>query len=101
MEGLLRKKTEKTNELNKIQNELSMLSDYKTAYGWEELLTQAKKDLSDVETKLQEAKSDKASAEASIVNSNKITSSQLVQEKSKLTKAVGMTEYMPASTSGT
>ena len=83
MDELLRKKTEKTNELNKLQNELSMLSDYKTSYGWEE-------------TKLQEAKADKSSAEASIVNDNKLASSQLSQEKAKLTTQDAQTKYQEA-----
>lgn len=96
MDALLRKKTEKTNELNKLQNELSMLSDYKTSYGWEDLLTQAKKDLADVETKLQEAKTDKSSAEASIVNDGKIASSQLSQEKTKLTVQDAQNKYQEA-----
>lgn len=96
MDALLRKKTEKTNELNKLQNELSMLSDYKTSYGWEDLLTQAKKDLADVETKLQEAKADKSSAEASIVNDGKIASSQLSQEKTKLTVQDAQSKYQEA-----
>ena len=96
MDALLRKKTEKTNELNKLQNELSMLSDYKTSYGWEDLLTQAKKDLADVETKLQEAKADKSSAEASIVNDGKIASSQLTQEKTKLTVQDAQNKYQEA-----
>lgn len=84
MDDLMRKKTEKQNEMLKIQNELNLLSDYKTDYGWEELLTQTKKDLADCEEKLQEAKSNKASAEAAIINDNKITSVQLTQEKAKL-----------------
>lgn len=96
MDALLRKKTEKTNELNKLQNELSMLSDYKTSYGWEDLLAQAKKDLADVETKLQEAKADKSSAEASIVNDGKIASSQLSQEKTKLTVQDAQNKYQEA-----
>ena len=96
MDALLRKKTETTNELNKLQNELSMLSDYKTSYGWEDLLTQAKKDLADVETKLQEAKADKSSAEASIVNDGKIASSQLSQEKTKLTVQDAQNKYQEA-----
>lgn len=96
MDALLRKKTEKTNELNKLQNELSMLSDYKTSYGWEDLLTQAKKNLADVETKLQEAKADKSSAEASIVNDGKIASSQLSQEKTKLTVQDAQNKYQEA-----
>lgn len=72
-EDILRRKTDKQNELNKLQNELNMLSDYKTDYGWEDMLTQAKKDLADYETRLSEAKSDKASAEAAIVDGNKLT----------------------------
>ena len=56
-EDILRRKTDKQNELNKLQNELNMLSDYKTDYGWEDMLTQAKKDLADYETRLSEAKS--------------------------------------------
>lgn len=84
MEALLSKKTAKSNELNKINNELSMLSDYKTEYDWEDLLKQAKKDLADYETKLSEAKSQKASAEAAIVNGSKVTGYQLNNEKSQL-----------------
>ena len=83
-EDILRRKTEKQNELNKLQNELNMLSDYKTDYGWEDMLTQAKKDLADYETRLSEAKSDKASAEAAIVDGNKLTGFQLNREKSQL-----------------
>lgn len=43
IEMLSRKKVEKQNELNKLNDELSLLADYKTDYGWEDLLTQAKK----------------------------------------------------------
>lgn len=85
MEALLAKKTEKQNELNKLQNELNMLSDYKTSYGWEDMLTQAKKELADYETRLSEAKSRKASAEAAVVNGSKITNYALNQEKEQLT----------------
>ena len=48
------------------------------------MLTQAKKDLADYETRLSEAKSDKASAEAAIVDGNKLTGFQLNREKSQL-----------------
>lgn len=85
IEELMRKRTEKQNEMNKIQNELSLLSDYKTEYGWEDLLTQTKKDLTDCQEKLQEAKNNKASAEAALLNDNKITGYQLTQEKTRLT----------------
>lgn len=84
MDGLMRKKTEKQNEMLKVQNELNLLADYKTDYGWEELLTQAKKDLADCQEKLAEAKNNKASAEAALVNDNKLTGYQLTQEKTKL-----------------
>ena len=84
MDELMRKKTEKQNEMLKIQNELNLLADYKTDYGWEDLLTQAKKDLADCQEKLQEAKNDKTSAEAAMLNDNKITGYQLTQEKTKL-----------------
>ncbi len=40
IEMLSRKKVDKQNELNKLNNELNLLSDYKTDYGWEDLLTQ-------------------------------------------------------------
>ena len=85
IEELMRKRTEKQNEMLKIQNELNLLADYKTDYGWEDLLTQAKKDLADCQEKLQEAKNNKASAEAAMLNDNKITGYQLTQEKTKLT----------------
>ncbi len=84
MDELMRKRTEKQNEMLKIQNELNLLADYKTDYGWEDLLTQAKKDLADCQEKLQEAKNNKASAEAAMLNDNKITGYQLTQEKTKL-----------------
>lgn len=84
IEELMRKRTEKQNEMLKIQNELNLLSDYKTDYGWEDLLTQAKKDLADCQEKLQEAKNNKASAEAAILNDNKLNGYQLTQEKTKL-----------------
>lgn len=84
MGALLGKKTEKQNELNQLNNELSMLSDYKTEYGWEDLLTQAKKDLADYQEQLAEAKSDKASAEAAIVNGNKLAEMELNKEKTQL-----------------
>lgn len=96
MDELKRKRTEKQNELNKIQNELNLLSDYKTDYGWEDMLTQAKKDLADLQTKLQEAKNDKASAEAALVNDNKLVSNQLSQEKTKLTTQDAARKYEEA-----
>lgn len=84
MDELMRKRTEKQNEMLKIQNELNLLADYKTDYGWEELLTQTKKELADCQEKLQEAKNNKASAEAALVNDNRLTGYQLTQEKTKL-----------------
>jgi RND family efflux transporter MFP subunit len=92
-EELLRKKTEKQNELNELNNELNMISDYKTTYGWEDLLTQAKKELSDYETKLSEAKAEKSSAEAAIVNDSKITEYKLNQEKTQLTTSDESKKY--------
>lgn len=96
VEALMQKQTAKQNELVKLQNELSMLSDYKTDYGWEDLLTQAKKDLSDAQTKLQEAKSDKASAEAGVATENKLASYQLTQEKTALTTDDATRKYEEA-----
>lgn len=93
MEALLRKKTEKQNELNKLNNELSLLSDYKTDYGWEDMLTQAKKDLSDFQTKLAEAKSDKASAEASIMNQGKLVGYELNRQKTQLVNEDASKKY--------
>ena len=84
VEALMAKSTEKQNELVKLQNELNLLGDTETEYGWEDLLKQAQKDLADLETKLQEAKSNKASAEAAMVNSNKLTEYELSQKKTKL-----------------
>lgn len=96
MNELMRKRTEKQNELLKIQNELNLLADYETDYGWEDMLTQAKKDLADCEEKLQEAKSDKASAEAALVNDNKLTGYQLTQEKTKLSTQDAERKYAEA-----
>lgn len=96
VEALLRKKTEKQNELNKLNNELNLLSDYKTDYGWEDLLTQAKKDLADYETRLSEAKSVKSGAESAIVNSDKLAGYELNKEKSELTSADAEKKYEAA-----
>lgn len=93
---LMRKRTEKQNELLKLQNELNLLSDYETDYGWEDMLTQTKKELADCEEKLQEAKSNKASAEAALVNDNKLTGYQLTQEKTKLSTQDAERKYAQA-----
>lgn len=93
---LTRKKTEKQNELNKLNNELSLLSDYKTEYGWEKLLTQAKKDLADYEEKLAEAKSAKTSAEAALENGGKMTGYALNKEKAELESADAQKKYEEA-----
>ena len=93
---LTRKKAEKQNELNKLNNELSLLSDYKTEYGWEKLLTQAKKDLADYEEKLAEAKSAKTSAEAALENGSKMTGYALNKEKAELESADAQKKYEEA-----
>ena len=90
---LMRKKTEKENELTKLQNQLSMISDYKTTQDWEDLLTKAEEELKDYEEKLQEAKSKKTTAEAGISNSGKITGYQLNKEKSQLTASDSDKKY--------
>ncbi|MDE6052593.1 MAG: efflux RND transporter periplasmic adaptor subunit [Lachnospiraceae bacterium] len=93
MEMLARKKTEKQNELNKLNNELSLLSDYKTDTGWEELITQAKKDLEDYKERLAEAKSDKASAQAAVENGSNLTGYALNKTKSELESADAEKKY--------
>lgn len=93
LEMLARKKTEKQNELNKLNNELSLLSDYKTDTGWEEIITQAKKDLADYQERLAEAKSDKASAEAALENGSKLTGYALNKKKSELESADAEKKY--------
>lgn len=93
---LTRKKVEKQNELNKLNNELSLLSDYKTEYGWEDLLTQAKKDLADYEERLAEAKSAKSSAESALENSSKMTGYALNKEKAELESADAEKKYTKA-----
>lgn len=93
IEGLMRKKVEKQNELNKLNNELSLLSDYKTDYGWEDLLTQAKKELADYQERLSEAKSIKASAESALENGSKITGYELSKEKAELESADALKKY--------
>lgn len=96
VEALMGKKVEKQNELNKLNNELNLLSDYKTDYGWEDLLTQAKKELADYETRLSEAKSVKTGAESAIVNGNKIVGYELNKEKSELESADAEKKYEAA-----
>ena len=96
IEMLSRKKVEKQNELNKLNDELSLLADYKTDYGWEDLLTQAKKDLADYQERLTEAKSDKAGAEAAVVNGNKLAGYELNKTKSELESADAGKKYEAA-----
>lgn len=96
VEMLMGKKVEKQNELNKLNNELNLLSDYKTEYGWEDMLTQAKKDLADYQTRLSEAKSTKAGAESAVVNGGKITGYQLNKQKSDLENADAEKKYEAA-----
>lgn len=93
MEMLARRKTEKQNELNKLNNELSLLSDFKTDDGLEDIITQAKKDLADYQERLSEAKSDKASAEAAVENSGKLTGYALNKTKSELESADAERKY--------
>ena len=90
---LARRKMEKQNELNKLNQELNLLADYKTDYGWEDVVTQAKKDLADYEEKLAEAKSIKASAEAAIENESKLTGYALNRTKSALETADAEKKY--------
>ncbi|MDE6622019.1 MAG: efflux RND transporter periplasmic adaptor subunit [Lachnospiraceae bacterium] len=92
-EMLSRKKVEKQNELNKLNNELSLLSDYKTDYGWEDMLTQAKKDLADYQERLAEAKSVKAGAESAVVNDNKLAGYALNIRKTELESADAERKY--------
>lgn len=93
VEAIARKKTEKQNELNKLNQDLNLLSDYETDYGWEDIVTQAKKDLADYEEKLAEAKSVKASAEAAIANESKLAGYALNQTKSALETADAEKKY--------
>lgn len=93
MEMLARKKTEKQNEINQLNNELNLLSDYKTDTGWEELITQAKKDLEDYKERLAEAKSAKASAEAAVESERKLTEYALNKTKSELESADAERKY--------
>lgn len=94
--AIMTKKTEKQNELNKLNQELSMLSDYKTEYGWEDMLTQAKKDLEDYKERLSEAKSKKSSAEAALESGNKLNGYQLNKKKSELENADAQKKYAAA-----
>lgn len=93
IEMLSRKKMEKQMELNKLNDELSLLSDYETDYGWEDLLTQAKKDLADYQERLSEAKSLKAGAESAVVNGNKLAGYELNKTKSELESADAEKKY--------
>lgn len=96
IEMLSRKKVDKQNELNELNNELSLLSDYKTDYGWEDLLTQAQKDLADYQERLSEAKSIKAGAESAVVNGNKLAGYELNRTKSELESADAEKKYEAA-----
>jgi len=96
VEMLSAKKMEKQMELNKVNDKLGLLSDYKTDYGWEDLLTQAKKDLADYQERLSEAKSVKAGAESAVVNGNKIAGYELNRTKSQLESADAEKKYEAA-----
>ncbi len=87
------KKMEKQMELNKVNDELGLLADYKTDYGWEDLLTQAKKDLADYQERLSEAKSIKSGAESAVVNGNKLAGYELNRTKSQLEGADAEKKY--------
>lgn len=93
VEMLSAKKMEKQMELNKVSDELSQLSEYKTDYGWEDLLTQAKKDLADYQERLSEAKSAKAGAESAVVNGSKLAGYALNRTKSQLESADAEKKY--------
>ncbi|MDE5697749.1 MAG: efflux RND transporter periplasmic adaptor subunit [Lachnospiraceae bacterium] len=93
LEMLSRKKMEKQLELEKLNDELGLLSDYETDYGWEDLLTQAKKDLADYQERLSEAKSTKAGAESAVVNGSKLTGYALNKTKSELESADAEKKY--------
>lgn len=96
MTELMRKSTEKKNELTKLQDELSLLSDFKTADDWEGKLKDAQKTLEDLKTKLAEAKSNKSSADASLVNDSKLSEMQLAQQKSNLVSSDSQKKYEQA-----
>ncbi len=96
VEMLARKKMEKQMEQPQLNDELGLLSDYKTDYGWEDLLTQAKKDLADYEARLSEAKSVKAGAESAVVNGNKLAGYELNKTKSQLESADAEKKYEAA-----
>ena len=93
IEMLSAKKMEKQMELNKVNDELGLLADYKTDYGWEDLLTQAKKDLADYQERLSEAKSIKSGAESAVVNGNKLAGYELNRTKSQLEGADAEKKY--------
>ena len=93
IEMLSAKKMEKQMELNKVNDELGLLADYKTDYGWEDLLTQAKKDLADYQERLSEAKSIKSGAESAVVNGNKLAGYELNRTKSQLEGADAERKY--------
>lgn len=96
LEMLSRKKMEKQLELEKLNDELGLLSDYETDYGWEDLLTEAKKDLADYQERLSEAKSTKAGAESAVVNGSKLTGYALNKTKSELESADAEKKYEAA-----
>ncbi len=95
VEMLMRKKVEKQNELNKLNNDLNLLSDYKTDYGWEDMLTQARKTLRLPGAPCR-AKSTKAGAESAVVNGNKLAGYQLNKEKFELESADAEKKYEEA-----
>lgn len=96
IEELMRKQADKNNELRKLQDQLNLLPDEKTGDDWQGKLEDAKKELSDLQTKLQEAKSDKASAKSAIVNESKLSELQLSQQKSALLSEDAQKKYTDA-----
>lgn len=85
-ENLQKEMLNNNNEMARISNELSGLSDYKTKDGREDILLQAKKDASDLKIAYEEARGKQSKAEAGILNGSSLKAQELTSEA---TQAVG------------
>ena len=78
--NLLKAQNDANDELARISNELSLLSDYKTKDNREDILKQAKKDFDDLQTAYNEARTKQSTAEGALQNAATMKAAQLSSE---------------------
>lgn len=72
------------NDLSKVNKDLALLQDYQTQDNREDVLVEAKKALTDLQTTYEEAKADKNASENAIMNAAKMAETKASSEKNTL-----------------